>query len=333
MWLQFRLLLLVGLMFSILYGVIVGIGYLLGYSGFYYYVLIVGLALILILVQYLIGPKTVEWSMRIKYVNQNEYPKLHQMVEELAKKANLPKKPKIGISKLQIPNAFAFGRTQRSARVCVTEGILRILNDEELKSVLGHEISHIKHRDVMIITMLSVVPMVCYMLYITFFWGGMFGRRQKDGGAMIAIGLLALVIYFITSLLVMYGSRIREYYADIGSMELGNQPHHLATALYKLSLGSAKISKNALKQTEGMKAFFLNDPSRSMYEVRELKDIDADMSGTIDQNELMILLTKKIKLSSSDRIMEVLSTHPNMVKRIKHLAALSDSSLNSSGYY
>jgi heat shock protein HtpX len=333
MWLQFRLVLLIGLMFSILYSLIVGLSYLLGYSGMTIYIIVIGLALLLILIQYLIGPKTVEWSMKIKYVNENEYPKLHKMVDDLTSKAGLPKKPKIGISKLKIPNAFAFGRTQRSARVCVTEGILNILSDNELKSVLGHEISHIKHRDVAIITMLSVVPMVCYMLYIAFFWGGMFGQRQRDSGAMIAIGLLALVIYFITSLLVMYGSRIREYYADSGSAKLGNQPHHLATALYKLSLGSAKISRRALKQTEGMKAFFLNDPSRAMYEVRELKDIDLDMSGTIDQNELMALSTKKIKLSSSDRIMEVLSTHPNMVKRIKHLAALSDSTLNSSPRY
>ena len=328
MWLQLRLFLLIGLMFAILYGIIVGIGYFLGYSGSTFYIFIIGLALLLIIIQYAIGPKTIEWSMKIKYVNENEYPKLHRMVEDLANLAELPNKPKIGVSKLQIPNAFAFGRTRRGARVCVTEGILNLLNDEELKSVLGHEISHIKHRDVAVITMLSVVPMICYMLYIAFFWGGMFGRRQRDSGAMIAIGLLALAVYFITSLLVMYGSRIREYYADLGSTELGNEPHHLATALYKLSLGSAKISKNALKQTEGMKAFFLNDPSRAMYEVRELKDIDIDMSGTIDQNELMILSTKQVKLNKSDKIMEVLSTHPNMVKRIKHLASLSDTSRN-----
>ena len=313
-------------MFAILYGIIVGIGYILGYSGFTFYIFIIGFALVLILIQYAIGPKTVEWSMRIRYVKENEYPKLHQMVVELADKAELPKTPRIGISKLQIPNAFAFGRTRRGARVCVTEGILNLLSDEELKAVLGHEISHIKHRDVAVITMLSAIPMICYILYISFFWGGMFSRGQRNGGAMIAMGLLALVVYFITSLLVMYGSRIREYYADIGSTELGSEPHHLATALYKLSLGSAKIPKKTLKQTEGMKAFFLNDPSRAMYEVRGLKEIDIDMSGTIDQNELMIFTTKKVKLSGADKLMEALSTHPNMVKRIQHLAHLSTKS-------
>jgi heat shock protein HtpX len=321
MWLQLRLYLLIGLLFSILYGVIIGIGYLMGLQGSNFYLFIMLFAVVLILIQYLIGPKTVEWSMHVKYLKAHENPKLYEMVNQLSKKADLPNPPRIGISRLQIPNAFAFGRTQKDARVCVTEGILNLLNDQELEAVLGHEISHIKHRDVAVITLLSVVPMICYMLYITFFWGGMFNRR-RDGSAMLLVGLIALVLYFITNLLVMYGSRIREYYADVGSVELGNRPHHLATALYKLSLGSARLSKQTLKQAEGMKAFFLNDPSRAMYEVRNLKDIDLDMSGTIDQNELMILQSKTIKLSGSDKVLEALSTHPNMVKRVKQLALM-----------
>jgi heat shock protein HtpX len=323
MWLQLRLYLLVGVMFAILYGILVGIGYFLNITGFYFYLLIIGVAAAFVLIQYAIGPKIVEWSMRIKYVSEQEYPKLHQMVNELAVKAELPNKPRIGISQLPIPNAFAFGRTKKGSRVCVTKGLLDLLSDDELKAVLGHELSHIKHRDVAVITMLSVIPMICYMIYVSFLWGGM-GRRDRDSGGAIAIGILALVVYFITSLLVMYGSRIREYYADEGSAELGNQPHHLATALYKLTLSSVRIPKQALKQTEGMKAFFINDPSRAMYEVRELKDIDLDMSGTIDQNELMILSTKKISLKAGDKLLEVLSTHPNVVKRIKHLASLTN---------
>ena len=321
MWLQIRLYLLVGLLFAILYGIIAAIGYLLGAQGMTYYIFLIGFAVILVIIQFLIGPKTVEWSMRVKYVSANEYPELHQMISNLSAKAGLPKTPRIGISQLQIPNAFAFGRSKRDARVCVTKGILDLLDKEELQAVLGHEISHIKHHDVAVITMLSVVPMIMYMIYISFFWGGMFGRR-RDTGAMIAIGLLALVVYFITNLLVMYASRIREYYADLGSTEVGNQPHHLATALYKLSLGSARVSRKTLKQAEGMKAFFLNDPSRAREEIQDLREIDLDMSGSIDQHELMMLQNKEIKLRKSDKLMELLSTHPNMVKRIKHLASL-----------
>ena len=322
MWLQLRLYLLAGLMFAILYGIFVGIGYYLQITGFYFYLFMIGIAAGIVLLQYLIGPKIVEWTMRVKYVSEQEYPKLHQMVTELAEKAELPNKPKIGISQLPIPNAFAFGRTKRASRVCVTKGLLDLLNEDELKAVLGHELSHIKHRDVVVITMLSVIPMICYMIYVSFLWGGM-GRRDRDSGGAIAIGILALVVYFITNLLVMYGSRIREYYADQGSAELGNQPHYLATALYKLTVSNARTPRQVLKKTEGMKAFFINDPSRAMYEVRELKDIDLDMSGTIDQNELMMLSTKKISLKTSDKLLEVLSTHPNVVKRIKHLASLS----------
>ncbi len=321
MWLQLRLYLLVGLLFAILYGIIVAIGYLMQVQTMTYYLFLIGFAIALIFFQFIIGPKTVEWSMKVKYISENEYPELHQMIQNLSAKAGLSKTPRIGISQLQIPNAFAFGRTQKDARVCVTTGILDLLDKEELRAVLGHEISHIRHHDVAVITMLSVVPMVMYMIYVTFFWGGMFGRRRDTGG-MIAIGMLALVVYFITNLLVMYGSRIREYYADQGSIELGNQPHHLATALYKLSLGCAKVNRRTLKQAEGMKAFFLNDPSRAQQEIIELRDIDLDMSGTIDQHELMMLQNKKIKLHQSDKLMEALSTHPNMIKRIKHLASL-----------
>jgi heat shock protein HtpX len=309
-------------MFAILYGILIGVGFYLGITGFMFYVFIIGAAGGIVLLQYAIGPKIVEWSMRVKYVSEQENPKLHQMVADLAQKAGLPNTPKIGISQLPIPNAFAFGRTKRGARVCVTKGILDILSEDELKAVLGHEISHIKHRDVAVITILSVIPMICYMLYITFVWGGM-GRRNRDSGGALAIGLAALGVYFITNLLVMYGSRIREYYADRGSAELGNKPHHLATALYKITVSSAKIPKPMLKQSEGMKAFFINDPSQAINQVREMKDIDLDMSGTIDQNELMMLSGKQIKLRAGDRILEVMSTHPNVVKRIKHLASLS----------
>jgi len=308
-------------MFGILYGILMAIGFYLGIQGFMFYLFIIGVAAAIVLLQYAIGPKIVEWSMRVKYVSEQEYPKLHQMVAELAQKAGLPNTPRIGISQLPIPNAFAFGRTKRGARVCVTKGILDALSDDELKAVLGHEISHIKHRDVAVITILSVIPMICYMLYITFVWGGM-GQRDRDSSGAVVIGLLALAVYFITNLLVMYGSRIREYYADMGSAELGNQPHHLATALYKITVQSARIPKRALKQSEGMKAFFINDPSRAMNEIRDLKDIDLDMSGTIDQNEMMALSGKTVKLSAGDKLLEVLSTHPNVVKRIKHLASL-----------
>ena len=134
--------------------------------------------------------------------------------------------------------------------------------------------------------------------------------------------------YFITNLLVLAGSRIREYYADERSVRLGNSPHHLATALYKLYYSSARLQKDPrakeeLRRVAGLKAFFLNDVSRAWNEVRELKEVHRDLSGTIDQNELLALRTKTPKLSGAEKLAELFTTHPNMLKRIKRLATLA----------
>ena len=101
---------------------------------------------------------------------------------------------------------------------------------------------------------------------------------------------------------------------------MGNKPSALASSLYKLVYGSARMSNEELKESEGLKAFFLNDPSKAKGEIRELSQLDIDKSGTIDQGELMMLRGRKISLSFGDRVMEVLSTHPNMLKRIKRLS-------------
>ena len=307
-------------MFGILYAVILAISSVIGAGGFAIYAVI---AVGFMLLQYLIGPSFVSRIMRVKYVSEKEQPGLHRMVAELASDAGI-RKPRVCISELAIPNAFAFGRTQSDARVCVTRGIMSLLSTDELRAVLGHEISHVKHRDMVFITMLSVLPMICYYIAISFMWSGMFGGRSRGGqggNILPIIGLGMLILYFITNLLVLYGSRIREYYADQGSVRLGNQPHHLATALYKLAFGNAKVPKEAYKRVEGVKAFFVNDPSRALIEVRQLREVDTDMSGTIDTNELEALRAKGVRLGTAERLMELFSTHPNMLRRIKRLSA------------
>ena len=316
MWLQVRLYLLLGLMFGILYALIAGVSAAFGISHFAYYAI---LSFVLVSIQYLIGPAIVGWAMKVKYVSEQEAPELHQMVAELARAAGIPK-PRVGISRLPLPNAFAFGRFRGDGRVCVTEGILRLLSKDELRAVLGHEIAHIKHRDMMLITILSVIPMICW--YVA--WGLMWARSDnRSSGYAALIGLGAFLLYFVTNLLVLYGSRIREYYADLDSVRIGNAPHHLATALYKLVYGSARMPKGALKQAEGLKAFFVNDPSRAWNEIKELQQIDLDMSGTIDSSELMALRAKSVRIGTADKLMEIFSTHPNMLKRIQHLSTLT----------
>lgn len=317
--LQMRLYLLIGLMLAIIYGVIVGVASAIGIGGFLIYAI---LAMGFVFLQYLIGPSIVRWTMKVKWVSEREYPELHSMVAELANSAGI-RKPKVGISQIPIPNAFAFGRTRRDAKVCVTDALLRSLNNDELRAVMGHEISHIKHRDMSLITLLSIFPLIIYFMALGLMWGGGWGGGRGQGGNPLPlIGLGMLVLYFITYLLVLYGSRIREYYADLGSVRLGNRPRHMATALYKLAYGNARVPKESLKRVEGLKAFFINDPSRALHEVRELKEIDLDMSGTIDYDELVVLRSKTVRIRTRDKIMELMSTHPNMLKRIKHLSSL-----------
>ena len=314
--LQLRMWFLVAVLFAIIYAVMVMIGSYLGISNFYFYLV---LSLVLMLIQYMVGPKLVEWSMRVKYIDENQYPQLHRMVEELAQKAKIPK-PRIGIAQISIPNAFAFGKSISDGRICVTEGIMRLLDENELKAVLGHEMSHIKNRDVLTVTILSVIPMVLYRIAWHFLWFGGGSRRRDQGGYTALIGLAAFLFYFITNLLVLYASRIREYFADRGSVSLGNKPASLATALYKLVYGSARINREALKDVEGLKAFFVNDPSQAINEIKELSQLDFDRSGTIDSYELEALASKQVRLNFGDKLLEMLSTHPNMLKRIKQLS-------------
>lgn len=315
MWgLRIRMYLLMALLFAIIYAVISAVSYSLGVSNFYFYLV---LSLVMMLIQYLIGPKIVEWSMRVKYVSAGEYPQLHRMVTDLAAKAGIPT-PRIGIADISVPNAFAFGRGYRDGRICVTRGIMNLLTEDELKAVIGHEMSHIKNRDVLTITLLSVIPMILYRIAWQFLFYG--DRRDRNQGNAVLVGVAAFLFYFVTNLLVLYASRVREYFADKGSVDLGNKPAHLASALYKLVYGSARMPKEAIKDVEGMKAFFANDPSRALDELRDLRSIDIDKSGTISDAELIALQTKAVKLGFGDKMMELLSTHPNMVKRIKQLS-------------
>ncbi|MFA6078546.1 MAG: zinc metalloprotease HtpX [Candidatus Omnitrophota bacterium] len=312
--LRVRMFILTALLFAIVYAIISMVSASLGIGNFYFYL---GLSIAMMLIQYMIGPKIVEWSMRVRYLKEDEKPELHRMVKDLAGKANLPV-PRIGIAQMAIPNAFAFGRTMKDSRICVTEGILNLLSESELKAVLGHEMSHIRNRDVLTLTLLSVIPMILYRIAWQFLFYG--NRRDRNSGNTALIGLAAFLFYFLTNLLVLYASRVREYFADKGSIDLGNPPAQLASALYKLVYGSARMPKEALKDVEGMKAFFANDPSRALDELKDLKSLDLDRSGAIDANELRALQTKTVKLNFGDKAMELLSTHPNMLKRIKRLS-------------
>jgi len=307
--------LLTALLFAIIYAAVSVISYSLGITNFNFYLI---LSFVMMYIQYMLGPTIVDWSMRVKYLKPGEYPELQTVVRELAMIAKIPV-PRIGISQVSVPNAFAFGRTMKDSRICVTEGIVGLLDQKELRAVIGHEMSHIKNRDVLTITLLSVIPMILYRIAWQFlFFGG--DRRDRNQGNAALVGILAFAFYFLTNLLVLYASRIREYFADKGSIDLGNDPAQLASALYKLVYGSARAPREAIKDVEGMKAFFANDPSRASQELKDLRSLDLDKSGSISKSELMAIQNRPVKLGFGDKMMELFSTHPNMLKRIKRLS-------------
>lgn len=310
--LRLRMYLLTTVLFGIIFAVISMLSHSAGIGNFYFYLV---LSLVIMFIQYMIGPKIVEWSMRVKYLEKGADPGLEGMVRSLAEAAKIPP-PRIGVADIAIPNAFAFGRSIKDGRICVTRGLMNLLDERELRAVLGHEMSHLKNRDVLTITLLSIIPMILYRIAWQFLF---FNRRDRDQASTAVVGIAAFIFYFVTNLLVLYASRVREYFADKGSVDLGNQPSHLASALYKLVYGSARMPKEAIKDVEGMKAFFANDPSRALQEFKELRDLDLDRSGTISAQELKALDAKEINLNLGDRLLEMLSTHPNMLKRIKRL--------------
>ena len=311
--LKLRLWLSMLVMFGLVYVLIMLAGNFLGYGGFYGFYAIAGLAVLFL--QYLFGPKIVESSMGVHQLSEAEAPELHQIVEELAAEANIPK-PKVGISNTMVPNAFAYGRSKRSGHVCVTKGILGLLDRDELKAVLGHEISHIKHNDMAITTIVSAIPLICYYLSFSLMFSG---RGDNDNGGVV-LGFLALIAYFLGQLIVLFISRIREYYADAGSVELGCRPEKLASALYKLVYGAAKVPESEIKDIEGKKEFYLTDISNDRTEFKNLAQLDLDQDGTISADELRVLRDSKVNVSASNKLMELLSTHPDMLKRIKRLA-------------
>jgi len=180
-----------------------------------------------------------------KVVSSQEEPKLHAMVERLAALAEIPKPKKIAVMDTHVPNAFATGRSPKNAVVAVTRGLMSKLNEKEQEAVLGHELSHVKNRDVMVLTWASLIVIMAGYLLQMLFWMSLFGgfggggRRQEGGGNafiyIMAVYLGTIVIYFLSQLVILSLSRYREYAADRGGAMLTGSPMHLASALQKIS--------------------------------------------------------------------------------------------------
>ena len=262
----------------ILYLVFMTILYAFG-AGYQWIVLLaVGMGL----VQYFFSDKLVLWSTGARILEKDEYPELHQTIGKLCKEADLPL-PKIAIMQSPVPNAFATGRSPKHAVVACTDSIMRLLNKEELEAVLAHELSHVKNRDILTMTMASFIAMIASMIMQSFFFSAVLGGRNREGGGTIIIWVVSIVIYAVSTLLILALSRYREFAADRGSALITKNPKALMSALSRISGRMDSVPPEAKAKVEAANAFFI------------------------------------IPALSGRSFMELLSTHPPLEKRIANL--------------
>jgi heat shock protein HtpX len=210
--------------------------------------------------QYFFSHKLAMWGMGAKLVTAEEAPELHAMIDRLARDAGIPK-PKVAISKMQIPNAFATGRNPKNAVVAVTEGLMQRLEPHEVEAVLGHEIYHVINRDVAVMTLASFFAMVAFFLMRSFMFMGFFGGGDDDddsgGGSIWMVYLVSFAVYLVSQILILALGRYRELAADRGGAHLTRRPKDLASALVKISGDMEHVPENAKKQVQTMNAFFI----------------------------------------------------------------------------
>jgi heat shock protein HtpX len=254
-----------GLLLVILYGGFIAVLWAIGLQ----FAFIVVIAAALLFGQYWFSDKIALWSMHGRLVTPEQAPELHGMVDRLCALADMPK-PKVAIADTDMPNAFATGRSPKAAVVCATSGLLRRLDEPEVEAVLAHELSHVAHRDVAVMTIASTLGVVAglttrMMLYAGLFGGfgggrGRGGGNNNSGGQIVliemAIMLVSIVVYAISFLLTRALSRYRELAADRSGAILIGRPSVLASALVKVTGEMSRIPTRDLRKAEAFNAFF-----------------------------------------------------------------------------
>ena len=298
------------------------------YVGYFSLVTVGVLVVALNAAQWLLSPYLVGAIYRVKALKEGDNPKLHQMVADLSKKSGISK-PQVMLSQLPLPNAFAYGSPLTGSRVAVTEGLLKNLDDGEVEAVIGHELGHLKHRDVQVMMVISFLPALFYYIGWSMMWSGMLGggeRKNEGGGNNALIGIAFMAFSWVLTLFTLYLSRLREYYADRHSASIvENGAEKLQTGLITIveeSKRSSKPNKNEAKNNTAYKALFISDPDRANFDSEELHK-----NGAASKYDL---LRQKLseKPTQTDAFVEIFSTHPNIIKRLKALQELQQNPRN-----
>ena len=243
--------------------------------------MLVVVVFVMAFIQYFFSDRLVLWSTRSRVIEPDEYPELHQIVERCATEAGIPK-PRVAIMQTPVPNAFATGRSPKNSVVAVTDSLMRLLSPRELEAVVAHEISHVRNRDILTLTIASFVAMIAALIMNNFLFAAMFNRRDS-GNSWIIAGIVAVVVYFIAQLLIMALSRYREFSADRGSAYITGSPKDLISALGKISGRMEAVPRQQKQAVETANAFFI------------------------------------IPALSGSTLLELFSTHPPLEKRIANL--------------
>jgi heat shock protein HtpX len=240
--------------------VILGILYVVFLSILHYlgvgYIPLAIIASAMILAQWYFSDKIVLWSSGAKLVSKDEYPKLHEIVERLSTQNGLPK-PKVAMVNSPVPNAFATGKSAKSSLVAVTTGILDLLDNDELEAVMAHELSHVRSRDVLVLTLASVFSTVAWYLAQFGFFGGLQSRNRNTAGITVIVVLVAITTWIVSFLIIRAISRYREYSADRSGAIMTGKPDKLANALLKISGKIGSIPPKELEHVQKLNAFFI----------------------------------------------------------------------------
>ncbi len=268
------------------------------------------------LIQWLIGPKIIEVAYNVRPVESGEHQWLRDVLEKLARASGLGKIPQPMIARVDVPNAFAYGNALTGYKVAVTEGLLKHLPREEVEAVLGHEVGHIKHRDVELMMIVSIIPALIFWLGRSLMLIGWFGGGDDESEASLLplLGIALIAVSFLFNFVILYISRLREYFADSHSASVvPGGAKKLQRALTRIMLVSGELKKfriNEVAAAGKFKALLISDPEVGL---------ESRWSGDI--NSLVAWIKSQPKLMPTD----FFATHPDPAKRLRFLDELGKS--------
>jgi heat shock protein HtpX len=282
-------------------------------------ILTLGIIVVVInIAQWLFAPYIVGALYKVRALPETENPKLHETVSTLSQKSGISK-PKLMLSSIQLPNAFAYGSPLTGNRVAVTEGLLKSLNTDEVEAVIGHELGHLKHRDVQTMMVVSFLPALFYYIGFSLMWSGNTQNNKNNSGNSALMGIGFMAFSWILNIFILNLSRTREYYADRHSVSVvDNGAQKLSSGLARIVHTTQRTSrgKKDTKNLNAFKALFIADPDKANTDSATLATMEASGQSLVQE-----ILSKEPTFA--DKLIEALSTHPNIVKRLRALQELS----------